>query len=176
MAGVIAIIFVVDVITTCVTCCSIRRWQMLLPGGRWNSTCIGTAITQFPQSIVWLGHSIIEQSPYVPTVVTQEEEYLSKALMDCKYSIWALNRVKMKMRKPAQKKNSNKSTTLQNTNQKPHITVPYYKRLSKSVKKKCNNYGVQVYFRGGTTIKNLLMAPKDKDPMLKKSGVIYSYK
>ena len=44
------------------------------------------------------------------------------------------------------------------------------------MKKKCNNYGVQVYFRGGTTIENLLMAPKDKDPMVKKSGVIYSYK
>ena len=40
----------------------------------------------------------------------------------------------------------------------------------------CKNYGVQVYFRGGKTIKNLLMAPKDLDPMMKKSGVIYSYK
>ena len=59
---------------------------------------------------------------------------------------------------------------------KPYITVPYYKGLSESVKKKCSNYGVQVYFRGGTTIKKLLVAPKDKDPMLKKSGVIYSYK
>ena len=41
---------------------------------------------------------------------------------------------------------------------------------------KSENYGVQVYFRGGTTIKNLLMAPKDIDPMMKKCGVIYSYK
>ena len=48
--------------------------------------------------------------------------------------------------------------------------------ISESVKKKCSNYGVQVYFRGGTPIKYLLVAPKDKDPMLKKSGVIYSYK
>ena len=31
------------------------------------STCIGTVITQFPPSIVWLGHSIIEPRPYVPT-------------------------------------------------------------------------------------------------------------
>ena len=68
------------------------------------------------------------------------------------------------------------NTTQQNNNLKPYITVPYYKGLSESVKKKCNNYGVQVYFRGGTTIKNLLVAPKDKDPMLKKGGVIYSYK
>ena len=36
MADVMAIVFVADVITTC---CSIRRWQMLLPGGRWNSHC-----------------------------------------------------------------------------------------------------------------------------------------
>ena len=36
--------------------------------------------------------------------------------------------------------------------------------------------GVQMFFRGGVTIKNLLMAPKDQDPMLKKSGVIYRYK
>ena len=79
------------------------------------------------------------------------------------------------MSKPAQK-NNNQSTTQQNTNQKPYITVPYYKGLSESVKKKYNNYGVHVYFRGGTAIKNLLMAPKDKDPVLKKSRFIYSYK
>ena len=35
---------------------------------------------------------------------------------------------------------------------------------------------MQVYFKGGTTIKNLLMAPKDQDPMPKRSGVIYRYK
>ena len=109
-------------------------------------------------------------------LLQQEEEHLSEALMNCNYPIWALNRVKMKMNNPAQKKTNNQNTTQQNTNLKPYITVPYYKGLSESVKKKCNNYGVQVYFRGGTTIKNLLVAPKDKDPMLKKSGVIYSYK
>ena len=78
------------------------------------------------------------------------------------------------MSKPDQKKKNNQNTTQQNTNQKPYITVPYYKGLSESMKKKCNNYGVHIYFRGGTAIKNLLMAPKDKDPMLKKSRVIYS--
>ena len=30
--------------------------------------------------------------------------------------------------------------------------------------------------KGELTIKNLLMAPKDKDPILKKSGVMYKYK
>ena len=35
---------------------------------------------------------------------------------------------------------------------------------------------MQVYLIGGNTIRRLLMAPKDEDPMLKKSGVIYRYK
>ena len=34
---------------------------------------------------------------------------------------------------------------------------------------------VQVYCKGGTTIKNLLMTSKDKDPIQKQRGVIYRY-
>ena len=33
-----------------------------------------------------------------------------------------------------------------------------------------------MYFKGGTTIKNLLMAPKDLDPIKSRSGVIYKFK
>ena len=46
---------------------------------------------------------------------------------------------------------------------------------SESIKKIGSKYGVQVYFKGGTTIKNLLMSPRDKDPIQKQSGVIYRY-
>ena len=54
--------------------------------------------------------------------------------------------------------------------------VPYYQGLTESLKRTCNKYGVQVHFKKGVTIKNLLMIPKDQDPMLEKSGVIYRYK
>ena len=50
------------------------------------------------------------------------------------------------------------------------MVVPYYKGLSESLKKICDKHGVQVYFKGGNT-KSLLVAPKDQDPILKKSGV-----
>ena len=33
-----------------------------------------------------------------------------------------------------------------------------------------------MHFKGGQTIKSILMAPKDKGPILKRSGVIYRYK
>ena len=108
-------------------------------------------------------------------LLQQEEEHLANALKKCNYPMWALNRIKIKMNNPAHKKNK-ASSTQQNNSPKPYITVPYYKGLGESVKKRCSNYGVQVYFKGGTTIKILLMAPKDIDPMMKKSGVIYSYK
>ena len=81
----------------------------------------------------------------------------------------------MKIRSTTQKKNKNqnKNTKLENC-QQPCIVVPYYQGLSESVKRTCNKHGVQVYFKGGVTIKSLLMAPKDQDPMLKRSGVIYN--
>ena len=112
-----------------------------------------------------------------PQLLKQEEDHLYKALSTCKYPAWALNRIKMKIRNTTIKRNNNnqnKSGT--DTTQKPYIIVPYQRGLSKSFKKICSNHGVQVYFKGGTTIKNLLMAPKDQDPIKSRSGVIYRFK
>ena len=38
----------------------------------------------------------------------------------------------------------------------PHM-VPYHQGLSERVKKSCNKFGVQVHFKGGQTIKRLLI-------------------
>ena len=100
----------------------------------------------------------------------KQEDHLSKVLTRCRYPTWAINRVKMKMRTPAQKKKNNNNANIQQNYQRPYMVVPYYQGLSESLKRTCNKYGVQVYFRGGVTIKNLLMVPKDQDPMLKKVG------
>ena len=51
------------------------------------------------------------------------------------------------------------------TNQKKsYILVPYYSGLSESIKNIGRKLGVEMHFKGGTTIKSLLMTPKDKDP------------
>ena len=102
-----------------------------------------------------------------PELLQQEEQHLKKVLTRCKYPDWAINRVKIKMRTPAQRNKRKKQN---------YIVVPYYKGLGESLKRTCQKYGVQVYFKGGNTIKSLLMATKDKDPFKKKSGVIYRYK
>ena len=56
---------------------------------------------------------------------------------------------------------------------KGHIAISYTQGLCKSIKKTCSMYGIQTYFKGNSTIKNLLVSPKDKDPMANKSGAIY---
>ena len=48
------------------------------------------------------------------------------------------------------------------------MVVPYYKGLSESLKRACSKHGVQVYFKGGITIRNLLAAPRTKIPSSRK--------
>ena len=43
-------------------------------------------------------------------------------------------------------------------------------------KNTCKKYGIQVHFKGGKTIRNLLVAPKDKVHITQKSGIIYRFK
>ena len=103
-----------------------------------------------------------------------QKEHLKSALKKCKYPTLALNKIQIK----AKKKDTNKAPTKRtstNNQKKSYIVVPYYSGLSESIKNIGGKYGVEVYFKGGTTIKNLLMSPKDKDPIQKQSGVIYRY-
>ena len=58
---------------------------------------------------------------------------------------------------------------------KEHIVIPYTQRLGESIKKRCNKYGIQTTIMGNRTIKEMLVKPKDKDPMSKRSGDIYWY-
>ena len=55
------------------------------------------------------------------------------------------------------------------------VVVPYTKGVAESFKHICGKYGIKVHFKGNTTIKQVLMKPKDQDPKDKKSGVIYSF-
>ena len=109
-----------------------------------------------------------------PQLLQKEEEHLKNALMNCKYPTWALNRIQMKTKKKdSDQVTANRTST--NNQKSSYIVVLYCSGLSESIKNIGRKFGVQVYFKGGTTIKNLLMTPKDKDPIQKQSGVIYTY-
>ena len=125
----------------------------------------------------------------------EDHTHIQKVLTSSKYPRWALNRMKMKTKAPVKPKNNNNNndnnnkdnnnrnitTTNKNTNSKiinrgSYITVSYIKCFSESIKNTCRRYGIQVYFKGGMTIKDLLVAPKDKEHVTKRSGIIYRYK
>ena len=56
-----------------------------------------------------------------------------------------------------------------------HNVIPDTQGLCESIKKICGRYGIQTHFKGGSFIKNLLVSPKDKDPMVNQSAAIYWY-
>ena len=55
------------------------------------------------------------------------------------------------------------------------LSYPYTQGLCESIKKISGRYGIQTHFKGDRTIKNLLVSPQDKDPMVNQSGAIYWY-
>ena len=55
------------------------------------------------------------------------------------------------------------------------VVIPYTKGVAESFKYICGKYGIKAHFKGNTTVKQVLMKPKDQDPKDKKSGIIYSF-
>ena len=130
-----------------------------------------------------------------------ELNHLRRALGKCNYPSWAIKRVQQKVLNNNQEDTSHNSSTnnnntsdnnngnTNNNNQDSYptinrqvnkatvgqIAIPYTKGISESIKQTCGKYGIQVHFKGNTTIKQVLMKPKDWDPKYSKSGLIYSY-
>ena len=108
-----------------------------------------------------------------PGQLQKEEKHLYQSLRRCKYPDWAINRMKLKSQSSVNKRRKGNSNNTEPNNiraPKPYIVVPYHQGLSESYKNICKKYGIEVHLKGGHTIKDLLMAPEDKDPLLKKVG------
>ena len=79
-----------------------------------------------------------------------------------------------------QANNNPGTSTVPTTSSRPnstlgYVVIPYTKGLVENSKHICGKYGIQTYFKGNTTIKYVLMKPKDQGPKKKKSVVIYSF-
>ena len=110
-------------------------------------------------------------------------DHIRKALTKCKYPKWALNKVEKRLNKSTSdtfdwvnnqgtigaKAVSNEVKT------RGHIVIPYTPGLCESIKKICGRYGIETHFKGGSTIKSLLVSLKDKDLMVNQSGATYWY-
>ena len=96
-------------------------------------------------------------------LLEEEQTHIKRALSICKYPAWAINRMKLKTSNPKTNNNTNS-----NTISRAYITVPYNEETGESFKNTCKGYGIQVHFKSGMTIKDELVAPKDKDHIKQK--------
>ena len=98
--------------------------------------------------------------------------FLEEVLMKCKYPKWAIGKVLQKQEDTRRKNRRTQSTKTNQTENKCHIVVPYSQGLCESYKTICSIYGVQVDFKGGNSLKNLLMFSKDKDAITEQISII----
>ena len=118
-----------------------------------------------------------------PELLQQEKDHLRKALTKCKYPKRALDKVEKRFKSSTSEaidgvKNQDTTAAQAASNEvktKGHIVIPYTQGLCENIKKICGRYGIQTHFKGSSTIKNPLVSPKDKDPMVNQSGTIYLY-
>ena len=126
---------------------------------------------------------------------SQELQHLREALIKCKYPKWALGKTGRRFIRNNHDGSSEENNQYEqsggdndinngdpegrDTNKdrytKRHIVILYMQGLGKSIKNIYKSYGIQDHFKENRSIKNILVNPKDKDPVDRKSGAIYWY-
>ena len=108
-----------------------------------------------------------------PELLQQEKDHLlRKALTKCKYPKWALDKVEERLNRSTSEVidgvnnqgTTNAQAATNGVKTKGHIVIPYTQGLCESTKKICGRYGIKTHFKGGSTIKNLLVSPRTKTP------------
>ena len=94
-------------------------------------------------------------------------DHLHKVLQDNHYPTQFFQQVK-----PQQKSNKKPSPSTGKFIG-ARVVIPYIKGLSEQYRHTQAKYRVRVFFKGTTTIKSLLMHPKDPIPDAQKTDIIY---
>ena len=102
-----------------------------------------------------------------PQVVVEEKEHITQALSKCGYPPWVFD----KINKPKSvKSNSNKDST---TTSKGQIVLPYIKGISEALRRNFQKFGIRVTFKPTQTLRQFLVAPKDKTEKKDVTGPVY---
>ena len=93
----------------------------------------------------------------------EEEENIRKALQSCGYPEWTLKRVKQQQ----EQKEANikrKDTTKKNNKEKKkgQVVLPYIRGVSERISRTLNQHNISTSYRPHTTLRRLLVHPKDK--------------
>ena len=132
-------------------------------------------------------NTLAHRAKVVPSsqeTLDKELNHIKTALQACQFPRWALNQWHHRFLHNNQSNTSTNNNT--NTNNDNHnnnttkrnitLVVPYIQGTSEKFKRLCKAKGIQIHFKGTNTLRTQLVNPKDKDPKIQKSGIIYHYK
>ena len=105
-----------------------------------------------------------------PKLLENELQHIEEVLGECKYPRWAIKKIS----KQHQGQKKKQIPTKKFSTKKCHIVIPYTWGICESIKNICEKHGVAVHFKGGQTLKNILVSPKTKMLWQRKS-IIYSH-
>ena len=98
-------------------------------------------------------------------------DHLHKVLQDNHYPTQFFQQSK-----PQQKANKKPNPSAVKFIERARVVIPYIKGLSKQYRHTLAKYKVRVFFKGTSTIKFLLIHPKDPIPDAQKTDIIYHWK
>ena len=141
------------------------------------STTVYRKPTHTDQYLQWDSHHhlsakfrVIHTLSHRSQTVCSNPELLHKEKTQCNYPKRALDKVERRLNKPYSKASdgaNNQGTSgaqpaTKEVRTKGHIVIPYTQGLCESTKKISGTYGIQTYFKGNNTIRNLLVSPRTK--------------
>ena len=103
-----------------------------------------------------------------PVAVVEEKNHITQALAKCGYPKWAFNRIN---NPKEDKTNINKDSTVKSKGQ---VVIPYIKGFSEALRRIYGSYGIRGCFKPTRTLRQFLVAPKDKSEKKDITGPIYS--
>ena len=119
-------------------------------------------------------HTLIHRAKQVcstPQFLAKEVDHLHKVLQDNHYPTQFFQQGK-----PQQKTNKKPNPSTGKFIEGASVVIQYIKGLSKQYRHTLAKYKVRVFFKFTSTIKSLLMHPKDPIPDAQKTNIIYHWK
>ena len=116
------------------------------------------------QTLSYRAESVITD----PAAVEEEKHHITQALAKCDYPKWVFNRINNPKK---DKPNTNKDST---TKSKGQVVIPYIKGFSEALRRIYDSYGIRGCFKPTSTLRQFLVAPKDKSEKKDITGPIYS--
>ncbi|XP_035672164.1 uncharacterized protein LOC118413102 [Branchiostoma floridae] len=99
----------------------------------------------------------------------QETQHVKRALTRCGYPQWAFNKVEQQKKRPKQKELSTK----QQEKSKGMVIIPYVKGVTEPLERVFRKHGIVTAVKPKTTLRSLLVHPKDKQEDLAKTDCVY---